>query len=106
MYRELESRRWFLSTDCPEAIKALPLLIHDDKHVEDVKKTEEIYDDVADGLRYGLKTMLEPRSKPSSVIIQEALAAAPNFTQAHITHMKLSERFKKLNEPARRGTRR
>jgi phage terminase large subunit len=106
MYRELQSRSWFLSTDCPEAIKALPLLIHDDKHVEDVKKTEEIYDDVADGLRYGLKTMLEPRSKPSSVIIQEALAAAPNFTQAHITHMKLSERFKKLNEPARRGTRR
>jgi phage terminase large subunit len=49
MYRELEARRWFLSSDCPEAIKALPLLIHDDKHVEDVKKTEEIYDDVADG---------------------------------------------------------
>jgi phage terminase large subunit len=106
MYRELQSRRWFLSSDCPEAIKALPLLIHDDKHVEDVKKTEEIYDDVADGLRYGLKTMLEPRSKPASVIIQEALAAAPNFSQAHITHMKLQDRFKKLNEPIKRGTRR
>jgi phage terminase large subunit len=106
LYRKLEDRSWFISTGCPEAIKAIPLLIHDDKHVEDVKKTEEIYDDVADGLRYGLKTMLDPRSKPQNIVLQEALAAAPNYTQAHITHMKLQERFKKLNGPIKRGTRR
>lgn len=102
MYRMLEEKAWFLSRACPEAIKALPLLIHDEKHPEDVLKTEEIQDDVADGLRYGLKTMLSPRSKPQSVILQEALAAAPTFTQAHITQLRLQDRFKKQNAPIHR----
>lgn len=56
----------FISPDCLDAIEAIPMLVRDDKHpgkAEDVLKMPTKADDVGDMVRYGLKSMLSPRSQ-------------------------------------------
>ena len=62
-----------ITTDCPVLIGSLPLLVHDKVDVEDVKKSDTLEDDIADALRYALKSYLKPGTKPESVIQQEKL---------------------------------
>jgi phage terminase large subunit len=89
MHDLIEADEWFISSDCPEALSAIPVLKHDELKREDVEKTDEMSDDVADELRYGLKTMLGSRAKPFAVTLAEAVAAAPNATVANMVHMKM-----------------
>lgn len=61
-----------ISAACPEAMAAVPILIRDEKNPEDVLKTPTLADDVGDELRYGYKSMLDPRSRaPRAVRAQE-----------------------------------
>jgi hypothetical protein len=64
-----------ISANCPQVISAMPLLTRDNIHpgkLEDVLKTNTIHDDVGDCLRYGYKSMLDPKSQaPREVQIQE-----------------------------------
>ncbi|HUA82657.1 MAG TPA: phage terminase large subunit [Bryobacteraceae bacterium] len=66
-----------VSANCPQVISALPLLTRDNIHpgkLEDVLKTDTLHDDVGDCLRYGYKSMLDPRSKaPREVREREIL---------------------------------
>jgi hypothetical protein len=89
MHDLIEADEWFISSDCPEALSAIPVLKHDELKKEDVEKTDEMSDDVADELRYGLKTMLGSRVKPFEVALAEAISAAPNATVANMTHMRM-----------------
>jgi hypothetical protein len=89
MHDLIEADEWFISSDCPEALSAIPVLKHDELKREDVEKTDEMSDDVADELRYGLKTMLGSRPKPFAVSLAEAVSAAPNATVANMVHMKM-----------------
>jgi hypothetical protein len=96
---------WQIANNCQRLINVIPLAPRDEEKVEQIAKF--VGDDPLDGSGHGLYGFTRGLAKkPISVIIQEALAAAPNFSQAHITHMKLQDRFKKLNEPIKRGTRR
>jgi hypothetical protein len=52
MYQLLEGDAWMITENCPRLIECLPLLIRDDRRVEDVRKMEG--DDAADAARYGL----------------------------------------------------
>ncbi len=52
MYQLLEQDAWVISTKCPRLIECLPLLIHDERRVEDVRKMDG--DDPADAARYGI----------------------------------------------------
>jgi len=55
-----------VSANCPQVISAMPLLTRDNIHpgkLEDVLKTNTIHDDVGDCLRYGYKSMLDPKSQ-------------------------------------------
>lgn len=49
---------WLIADNCPELIKAIPLLMRDPKNLEDVLKTDktsvDIGQDAADGCRYGV----------------------------------------------------
>ena len=69
-----------ISANCPQVISAMPLLTRDNVHpgkLEDVLKTSTIHDDVGDCLRYGYKSMLDPKSQaPREVRRQQELAAA------------------------------
>jgi hypothetical protein len=51
MYQLLEQDAWVISSKCPRLIECLPLLIHDERRVEDVRKMEG--DDPADAARSG-----------------------------------------------------
>ncbi len=52
MYQLLERDAWMIAENCPRLIECLPLLVRDDRRVEDVRKMEG--DDTADAARYGL----------------------------------------------------
>ncbi len=52
MYQLLESDAWVITENCTQLIDCLPLLVRDDRRVEDIRKVEG--DDPADAARYGL----------------------------------------------------
>ena len=54
----LEGPLLFVSADCPELCRSLPLLICDPDKPEDVLKTEALEDDYGDCGRYGYKSMM------------------------------------------------
>jgi hypothetical protein len=68
LYSLIQSDTWFISDMCPEALSAMPSLEYDsDKGGEDVLKTDHVYDDVGDCLRYGLVDMLGTTKVPMEV---------------------------------------
>ena len=68
VYSLIQSDTWFISDMCPEAIAAIPSLEYDsDKGGEDILKTDHLYDDVGDCLRYGLVDMLGTSRVPVEV---------------------------------------
>lgn len=89
---------WLISSECPELLNALPLLMRDPKNLDDVLKTDKgeakLEQDVADDVRYGLKSMLSPGKKPTSVKLQEVLAAIPDNTQKHMAHLAFVQKNK------------
>jgi hypothetical protein len=52
MYQLLERDAWVIADKCPRLIECLPLLVRDERRVEDVRKVDG--DDAADAARYGL----------------------------------------------------
>lgn len=52
MYQFLETNSWMITENCKELIGCLPMLVRDERRVEDVRKTDG--DDAADAARYGL----------------------------------------------------
>ena len=50
----VDEREWLVTDECPNVIAAMPMAIHDEKHMEDVLKTLTADDDVRDMVRYGL----------------------------------------------------
>jgi hypothetical protein len=77
---------WLISENCPELIRAIPLLMRDPKNLDDVLKTDkteaDITMDAADCGRYGLKSMLSPGKKPKPQAIHDAIMAAMYRGQA------------------------
>lgn len=64
----------FISGNCQDVIDAVPMAIRDDKHPgkqEDIMKVPIKSDDVLDALRYGAKSMLNPRKTPFPVVAAE-----------------------------------
>ena len=86
---------YFISSECPALVDAIPLLIHDeDKNLEDVKKVDQVSDDVADCWRYGIKSMLSGGSKPQAQIINEKLQAIADPHRRSMAHRFLQKRLK------------
>ena len=95
MHSLIQADSWFVSEMCPVLLDAVPSLEYDsDKGGEDIRKTDSIYDDVADEVRYGLADMLNSKAKPFSVQLQEVVRAAPDNTARHVVHLKMLERQK------------
>jgi hypothetical protein len=99
LYTLIQNDSWFISEMCPLALEAIPSLEYDsDKGGEDIRKTDSIYDDIGDELRYGLADMLNNVKKPFSVTMQEQVSyTAQKYgpTQANIVRMKMEEQRKK-----------
>ena len=52
MYQLLENNAWVITENCSKLIECLPLLVRDDRYIEDIRKMDG--DDPADAARYGL----------------------------------------------------
>jgi hypothetical protein len=52
MYQLLESDAWVITENCARLIECLPILVRDERRVEDIRKMDG--DDPADSARYGL----------------------------------------------------
>ncbi len=52
MYQLMETDAWSITENCRQLIESLPLLIRDERRVEDIRKVDG--DDAADAARYGL----------------------------------------------------
>ncbi len=89
---------WLIADNCADLIAAIPLAIRDEKKLEDVKKTDSKSDDVLDDVRYGLKSMLSPGSKPREEEIAERLAEIPDMQKKAMAHKFLEKKL----EPATR----
>lgn len=62
--RSKQGPAFFISAECPQAIAGIPMAIRAEDDVDDVERVAgAIWEDVTDGLRYGLHTMLNPRTK-------------------------------------------
>lgn len=86
-----------VTTDCPLAISAIPALIRDHpNNPEDVKKIDSIEDDIADALRYGLKSYLNPGRVPQAVKERQILDEIKDPTARQI---KAFEQYNKSKQP-------
>jgi len=75
----------FISSNCTEVIEAIPMAIRDNKHpgrAEDVLKMPTKSDDILDDVRYGAKSMLNPRQiAPLDVRAREFYNELPTESQ-------------------------
>jgi hypothetical protein len=77
---------------CPETLAAIPTLEYDsDKNGEDVRKTNHLYDDVADCVRYALADMLNTVRAPTKVRAAE-LAEDLGITKPQLEDKTPTER--------------
>src|SRR5215469_6250976 len=87
---------YFISSSCPALCDAIPLAIHDEEgDIEDVRKTSQTADDILDGWRYGMKSMLSPTDKPREVEIAERLAKCGTAHDASMMHRFLRNQWTK-----------
>jgi len=80
MYQLIEMDDFMVFDTCPYTINAIPAVMRDPEHLEDVKKSESIADDICDETRYALKSYLQPRNIPAEIVYQEKLAAIADPT--------------------------
>lgn len=100
MYQLIQDDTWFISEMCPEALAAIPSLEYDkDDGGEDVLKTDHLYDDIGDELRYGLADMLNNAKKPHDVVIQEQLASTTDGFAKHLILLNETERRNRASAP-------
>jgi hypothetical protein len=102
-----DTRMLLVGAECAEVIKGIPLLFRNKKDagkLEDVEKTDSVADDVADGVRYGLKSELDPRvTAPREVRQAEVYNSVEDPTARHLAMMRFNEAEKKRGQ--RRGWR-
>lgn len=100
MYTLIQSDAWFISEMCPEALDAIPALEYDsEKGGEDVLKTDHLYDDIGDELRYGLVDMLSNAKKPREEQIREEQAQIKDPMALHFAKLAETERRIKAKQP-------
>ena len=93
MYQLIQNDTLFISEACPEALNAIPAAQYDkDGNIEDILKTDHLYDDVVDELRYGYTDMLNSKAKPYSVVMQETLEPIKDLTQKNLMYLKMIEK--------------
>jgi len=104
MYQMLRDGRWIIGDHCTGIIESLPMMIRDDKNVEDVMKIDG--DDPYDSCRYGLKSRYSPKAEPFESRIKRELEGIKDATHAMMKAQQELAKDKKKARPHRRMTRR
>jgi hypothetical protein len=96
MYQLIQDDVWFISEMCPLLLDAIPALEYDaDKGGEDIRKTDDISDDIGDCARYSLADMLNTKNKPYSVVMEERLAKVDDLTVKNMVYLQMEAKRKK-----------
>jgi phage terminase large subunit len=98
LYTLLQDDGLLIAENCEKLIKSLPILIHDAKKVEDVKKIDG--DDPADALRYGYYSRLGAAKIPLAVRAATATQYITDPTERAIMLEKFHEKEAKAGQPA------
>ncbi len=87
----------FISAACPNVIDNIPLAVRDEDDINDVMRVPgELWEDVTDAVRYGLKSKLAPKqTAPVEVRRQELFQSVPDPTNRHIAMMHFEEAEKR-----------
>ena len=95
---------FFVSAACTETIAAIPMLICDDDNPTDVQKVPgHIEDDIADMVRYGLKSYLAARRDvPDDVVAVETYQKYQDPTDRAMAMLRLQAEKGKSQHLARR----
>lgn len=93
MYQMLREGYWLIADNCTQLIETLPMLVRDEKNVEDVLKMDG--DDAPDSARYGLKTRLAPRRPPIDQRIAAKVTSQDPTTRALQAKRAMFEEQKK-----------
>jgi hypothetical protein len=99
MYNLLDAGELIITQDCPQLIESLETRIRDEDELEDVLKVEDVGDDVYDGARYTLLSMLSERGKPEELKEAEKLASIPDHTARMIYAYELMQRREEKSKP-------
>ena len=103
MYQMLRDGRWIIADHCEQIIECLPMMIRDEKDVEDVAKIDG--DDPYDSCRYGLKSRYSPKSEPLESRLKK-LITSEDPTEAMIERQQVIAKEKKKTRFHRRQPRR
>lgn len=90
---------YFISSDCPGLCDSIPMAVHDeDGNLEDVLKTDRTEDDILDGWRYGIKSMLSAGERSKFEEISEKLAAVKDYHKKSMMHRFLEHKMRKQHK--------
>lgn len=94
----------FVSAGCVEVIQAIPMLMCDEENPTDVRKVDgAIEDDVADMVRYGMKSYLSARTtQPDEVTAVETYNRHQDPTSRAMAMLQLQANQQKANHLSRR----
>ena len=95
MYQLLESGSWVITENCAKLIDCIPLLVRDERRIEDIRKMEG--DDPADAARYGLVSGGRLAGVGAGLAAPGAQQTAPHFykngSARFVTGMPLGEQI-------------
>lgn len=94
-----------ISSRCTDVLDAIPMAVRDNKHpgrAEDVMKLPTKADDVLDCLRYGAKSMLNPRGKAPLPVQAQELWESMEQKSVHTKAMAMV-RFEAMNRRKKSG---
>ena len=102
LHRALDEGEWIVTNNCKHAVRAIPTAVVDDKHPgkeEDILKTNTLYDDVLDELRYGVYSEYAPKAEPDNVVMMRKVAHLGDMTNRAIMLSRLNaDRNHKLRQ--------
>jgi hypothetical protein len=94
MYQLMETDSWSITENCAKLIECLPLLIRDDRRVEDIRKVDG--DDAADAARYGLVSGGRLAGVGAGLAPPGAVLRSPHISGPHfVTGMPLGEQIER-----------
>ena len=82
MYQLLENDAWVITENCAKLIECLPLLVRDERYIEDIRKMDG--DDPADAARYGLVSGARFAGVGAGYFRPGAAQGSPNFCSSGV----------------------
>lgn len=98
MYNELMLGRLVILATCPAIIRAIPSLMRDKKHLDDVEKTDSAADDRYDAFRLGLYGMYREKGTPQEIRDREEADKITDPFAKHFFAMKKRYEAQSLKE--------